>query len=398
MGGAGPRGHRSAPVTPVLFDNGMETPGWKGSTHDLEVDETLRRVVIFFRVLAWAWMLTLVIITLATDDNVDTAVTIGAMALATVWVGVTWWAASARVLGTPWFVAVDGIVALGLGVASTIADAADFFHGGMPMSWLIVAAYAYGFWGAVPASIVLGVEQVLVHIADDKSEVGAAGSLVFLVFAVVVGWGFDALRAGERRLRETEQQLVDEQRATARYEERERLANQLHDSVLQSLLVMRRDAEDPQQIRYLARREERGLRRAIADLRSEHENSFRAALLKVCDDVEDTYRIEVESVIRDDPKAGPRLEAAIQAAKEALVNAAKHSGARSIDLYSEARSDQVTINVRDRGHGFDDEARKTGGGFDNSLISRVREHGGSVSVVTAPGQGTEVTITMGLDE
>ena len=107
--------------------------------HDLEVNETLRRVVIIFRVLAWAWMLTLVIITLVTDDEANVAITLGAMALATVWVGVTVWAARTRVLGAWAFVAVDGIVMLGLGAASTLAGAEDLFHGGMPMSWLVVA-------------------------------------------------------------------------------------------------------------------------------------------------------------------------------------------------------------------------------------------------------------------
>ena len=376
----------------------MDTKQRNAPTHDLEVDDTLRRVVVIFRILSWVWMLTLVIITFVTDDDANIAVTVAALVLATAWVGITWWAARAGFLGTPAFVVLDGIVSLGLGAASFIAGASDFFHGGMPMSWLLVAAYAYGLRGAVPASVALGLEQVIVHIVDDRGPVGAAGSLVFLVFAVVAGWAFDALRAGELRQLETESQLLAEQRASARHEERARLANQLHDSVLQSLLVMRRDAEDPLQVRYLARREERDLRRAIADLRSEHDSSFRAAMLKVCDDIEDTYRVEVESVIRDDPETSAPLEAAIHATKEALVNAAKHSGSNRIDVYSEASPTQMTIYVRDRGRGFDESARKTGGGFDNSLLSRVREAGGSVSVVSSPGQGTEVTITMELSE
>ena len=364
--------------------------------HDLEVNETLRRVVIIFRVLAWVWMLTLVIITLVTDEDAHVAITVGAITLATIWVGVTVWAARAGFLGTWVFVAVDGVVALGLGAASTLAGAEDLFHGGMPMSWLVVAAYAGGFQIAVPASLVLGLEQVIVHVVDGRSLVGSAGSLVFIVFAVVVGWGFDALRAGEERRLQTEAKLIEEQRTSARHEERADLANQLHDSVLQSLLVMRRDAEDPQQIRYLARREERALRRAIADLRSEHDNSFRAALLETCDDVEDTYRIEVQSVIRDDAENTAALQAAVGATREALINAAKHAGVARIDVYAEAGPGGVTINVRDRGSGFAEGERKTGGGLDHSLLERVRDVGGSVSVVSTPGEGTEVTITVGV--
>jgi len=362
--------------------------------HDLEVNDTLRRLVIIFRALAWIWMLTLVIITFITDDGADVALTGGALFIATAWVGVTVWAARSGVLGTAAFLVVDGLVALLLGAASTIAGAEDFFHGGMPMSWLIVAAYAYGTWGAVPASIVLGVEQVIVHVIEGKGAVSAAGSLVFVVFAVVVGWAFDSLRHAERRRMDAEQRLLAERAKRARQEERARLANQLHDSVLQSLLVMRRDAEDAEQIRYLARREERSLRRFIGDLRSEHGNSFRAALFEICDDVEDTFGVDVKSVIRDDAEVTDQLAAAVAAAREALINAAKHSGVDQVDLYAEAGNGAVTIFIRDRGTGFDTTHRKTGGGFDNSLLARVRDAGGSVSVVSAPGQGTEVTITM----
>lgn len=365
--------------------------------YDLEVNDTLRKLVVVFRVLAWIWMLILVVLTLVTDDEASVAVTLAATTLATAWVLVTWWAARSAVLGTVWFVIVDGVVSLGLGLASTLAGADNFFHGGMPMSWMLVAAYAFGARGAIPASLVLFAEQVVVHVVDDRGVVGAAGSLVFVVFAVVVGWAFDALRSAAARQITTEERLLDEQRTRARQAERIRLADHLHDSVLQSLLVMRRDADDPQQVRYLARREERRLRRAIADLRSQHDDSFRAALLALCDDVEDTYRIEIDAIVRDDTAMNPQIDAILHGAREALVNAAKHAGVEKIDLYSETASGTLIINVLDRGRGFDDGNRKHGGGLDHSLVGRITAAGGSVSVVSSPGRGTDVTITMALD-
>ena len=368
------------------------------TTRDLAVDDTLRRVVVYFRILSWVWMSALVIVTLASDDNAQMVAVTISMIAATALTGATIWAARTDRLHRPGWVIGDGVVSLGLGLASTVAGAEDLFHGGMPMSWILVAAYAYGFRGSVVASILLAVEQLGVHLIDDRGPVGAAGSLVFVVFAVVAGQAFDALRTSEIRHADAERRLRDEQRATARHEERARLANRLHDSVLQTLLVIRRDAHDPDQVRYLARREERALRRSIADLRSEHELSFRAQLLDVCDDVEDTFRVHVESVIRDDTQTTPRLEAAIGAAREALVNAAKHSGTDHIDLYAETARNTLTINVRDRGCGFDERSRKTGAGFENSLLARVQEIGGSVTVVSAPGDGTEVTIVMDLSE
>ena len=366
--------------------------------HDLEVDDTLRRVVVTFRVLAWLWMVTLVVITLATDDGARPVVVVVAIAIATVWTGVTVWAARVGFLGTAFFVVVDGVVSLGLGVATTVAEAEDFFHGGMPMSWILVAAYAYGFWGALPASIPLGIEQVIVHFVDGKSAVSAAGSLVFIVFAAILGMAFDALRNVESRRIEAQAQLAEERSERIRHEERANIADQLHDSVLQSLYVIRRDAEDAQQVRYLARRQERALRRKIDEYRSPYANSFRAALLAACDHVEDTYRIEVDAVFRDDAESNDQLEAVVGAAREALANAAKHSGEDHVDLYAEASTSLVTVHIRDRGRGFDAQSSKTDGGMVHSLVQRITDAGGTVAIESRPGARTEVTISMALEE
>ncbi len=370
---------------------------WSGTPRDLEVDETLRRVVVVFRVLSWAWMLTLVILTLVTDEGANAAVVTIAMVIATAWTAATIWAARSRFLGAPAFVAVDGAVALAIGAASSIAGAEDLFHAGMPMSWILVAAYGFGFWGAVPTSVIVGIEQVIVHFVDDRSNVGAAGSLVFIVFAVVLGIAFDALRSAETRRLEVEDRLRTETAERIRHEERADLADRLHDSVLQTLHVIRRDAADTEQVRYLARRQERALRRTIDEYRSPHISSFRAELLELCDQVEDTYRIQVDTVIRDDTAMTTPLESVLGAAREALVNAAKHSGVAQIDLYAEAVPDTLTVHVRDRGRGFDPAAAGGGGGMDHSLISRVEKAGGTVSVESTPGEGTEVIISMGIE-
>ncbi len=138
---------------------------------------------------------------------------------------------------------------------------------------------------------------------------------------------------------------------------------------------------------------------AIADLRSATGNSFRSALRRVCDEVEDTFRVEIEPQFGGgDAEHTERIGAATAATREALVNAAKHSHASRIDVYAEVRGGVLTINVRDRGRGFDDGSRKTGGGLDHSLLERMRAVGGSATVVSAPGQGTEVTITMDITE
>ena len=371
---------------------------WSFEGDDLPVNTTLRRIVLIFRLLGWAWMLMLVVLTLVFDEEADSRIAIAALAAATGWTVLTLWASRSHERLTDLrFVVVDLILVLVVFSASDIAGAEHFFHGGYPMTWVVVAAYAWGLKVAAYGSLFLVVEQVVIDLAGDRGEIPAAGSITFFVFAVVVGWAFEALRDREkerlataRALRAEQERLAEEQRQRARYEERVDLANRLHDSVLQTLVVMHRDAADARQVRYLARRQERELRRTIDEYRSPFENSLRAALLAVCGEIEDLYRVEVDAVIRGDADAGGPFEAAVAAAHEALVNAAKHSGQLTIDLYAELSGAAVEIYVRDTGVGFDMSLDPSGHGLKSSLLERVAAVGGTATVSSEAGEGTEV--------
>jgi signal transduction histidine kinase len=361
--------------------------------HELPVDSTLRGIVLLFRILGWIWLMVLAVLTALVDDNASVPVVTGAATLATAWTGLTLWAAgSSNQIGARWFVVADLVVALVIGAASTIAGAEDLFHGGYPVSTLAISAYRYGLRGALFSSIVLTAEQAVVHLVDGRSFVGLVGSIVFIVFAVILGAGFDALRAQERRLLVTRDELDEANAAEARHSERLELANRLHDTVLQTLGALRRDADDPRQVRYLARRQERQLKRTISEYRSPYAHSARAALQGICDEVEDVYRIEIDAVVRGDADVNTCCEAVLAATQEALVNAAKHSGADKIDLYAELRSDRTQIFVKDRGRGFDPETSATDSGLNHSLIDRVQAVGGAVTLSTSPNGGTEVAI------
>jgi signal transduction histidine kinase len=360
----------------------------------LPVNATLRRVAVIFRLLGWGWLIILGILTLIDDKDATPAIVVGTMALASAWTVVTLLAAKSHAtLSRVGYVIADGIVALLVLSASTAAGAEDFFHGGYPMSWLGVAAYAWGLRGAFIGSLVLAVEQGLVEYIADKPLVPIAGSVTFIVFAVVAGWGFSALRISDRERLEARRRLADESELRARSEERVELANRLHDSVLQTLIVMRRQADDPDQVRYLARRQERQLRHTINEYRSPYENSLRAALLEACGDIEDLYRVAVEAVISGDASADGALGVAALAAQEALTNAAKHSGEAMVFLTADLVEDEAKIFVRDKGRGFD-PGLSHGGGLDNSLKARVDAAGGEVEVRSRPGEGTEISITI----
>lgn len=362
---------------------------------ELPIDPTLRRVVIALRLLAWAWMTLLVIVTMANDLADRPNVVVSAEILATVWTAFFLWVAQSHTrLRSLWFVAADGVVVLALGAASTLAGSTDLFHGGMLTSWLAVTAYAGGLSWSLGGALLLTIEQAIVHDLDNRGAVGTAGSVVFFVMAILLGWAFDEVRGTTERLVAAEHSLSLAEQENARRRERERLANRLHDSVLQTLLAIKRDSDDPGRVRYLARRQERELRSTIDEYRPPSTDTFMAALGLVRDDVEDVFLVEVKAVMRGDAPLDDRLRAVVRATGEALTNAAKHSGSKTIDLYAAADTTGVQVAVRDRGVGFDQSELESESGLHYGIRKRIEEAGGSVAIRSAPDQGAEIVIEM----
>jgi signal transduction histidine kinase len=146
----------------------------------------------------------------------------------------------------------------------------------------------------------------------------------------------------------------------------------------------------------LARRQERELRHWLLD-RSEGTEAatLRAALEQAAAEVEDLYRVRVESVTVGDCPLDERLLATVSAAREALINAAKFAGGEQIDLFAEVTGDSVQVFVRDRGVGFDPaEIPQDRRGVRHSILERMRHHGGRAEVRSEPGRGTEVELVM----
>lgn len=359
-----------------------------------ELEVTLRRMVVVFRFLGWIWMTLLVIVTLVASAPPRLWIVYGSLALATVWTLLTWYMARRRphfLASGAWF-GFDSVVMLAIGAASVASGASELFHGGMPLSYVFVGALWGGLPGSLVAAILLAVEQFAVHVVADLGVVRAAGSIIFFIIAAIVGWTFDRLRDYDLARQRAEGELAAEREAVAAHEARVGLVDKLHDSVLQTFHAIRMGADDPGQARYLARRQERELRRNIEEWRSEHDRSFRAALLAVRDDVEDVHRVEIEAVIRDDAALTPDLEAGIDAAREALTNAAKHSAAESISIFSEVVDGRAMIHVRDSGKGLGEYERAS---VSQKLAKRVETVGGLVAIDSTETAGTEIKITVG---
>jgi signal transduction histidine kinase len=219
---------------------------------------------------------------------------------------------------------------------------------------------------------------------------------VFMVSALVFGWGIDVLRRNDRLRTDALRALEEERRELMLANDRAEIAAHLHDSVLQTLALVQQSAADPRRVTALARGQERELRQWIDQIASPHERSFRAALRQAAGEVEDTFLVKVETVVVGDCSTDERLEAVLHAAREALVNAAKHSGAESVSLYAEVEHDRVTVTVRDRGKGFDPASIfPENRGLADSIVGRMSRNGGTAEVDSSPGGGTEIVLRMG---
>jgi signal transduction histidine kinase len=195
-------------------------------------------------------------------------------------------------------------------------------------------------------------------------------------------------------------ELVNERRARIRERERAEMAAHLHDSVLQTLAMVQRRADDPREVVRLARKQERELRTWLQSGRpgpatATAPETIGAALAELAGELEDLHGVRVEVVqVRDCPH-DESLEPLLLATREAIVNAQRHSGADVVDVYCEVDGDSVRVYVRDRGRGFDPDAiAEDRRGIAESIRGRMARHGGTVELRSAPGEGTEVTLTM----
>lgn len=187
--------------------------------------------------------------------------------------------------------------------------------------------------------------------------------------------------------------LDTERRERIRSQERAELAAHVHDSVLHTLTLIQRNAHDQREVARLARSQERELRTWLYSPRADPDQTFAAAVQKIVGEVEDRHGVPIEVVCVGDTPLDERLAATLQAAREAMVNAAKYAESPTVSVYAEVEGEEVTIFVRDRGKGFDlgripDDRM----GVRGSIIGRMERNGGTATIRTAPGEGTEVRL------
>jgi signal transduction histidine kinase/phage shock protein PspC (stress-responsive transcriptional regulator) len=189
--------------------------------------------------------------------------------------------------------------------------------------------------------------------------------------------------------------LSSERDARIRSQERAEVAAHLHDSVLQTLALVQRRADDPKAVATLARRQERELRAWLFGRTGPSADRLTGALEAVAGEVEADHGVEVDVVAVGDAALDERGRALVAAAREAIVNAAKFGGGGPVSVYAEAGEGGLQVYVRDRGPGFDLAAvppdRR---GVRDSIVGRMERHGGRASIHAAPGAGTEVELVL----
>jgi signal transduction histidine kinase len=242
-------------------------------------------------------------------------------------------------------------------------------------------------WALLGAALIVGGGLVFLWLND---ALAATRDVVLGVVVVLVAGGLILAPWWLRLVRG----LSAERAARIRTQERADVAAHLHDSVLQTLALVQKRADDPRAVATLARRQERELR---AWLNGEPPpgagDTFAALLQRVAAEVEEAHGVAVELVTVGDCPLDERAEVIAAAAREALTNAAKFAPDSPVSLYAECAGGRLEVFVRDRGPGFDlATVPADRRGVRESIVGRMERHGGRAVVHSEAGEGTEVEL------
>lgn len=231
-----------------------------------------------------------------------------------------------------------------------------------------------------------------------QGSVAHLGSVLQAALAVLVGI---TLLAGPYLVRMT-QDLSEERLMRIRAQERAEVAAHVHDSVLHTLTLIQRNAENANEVRRLARAQERDLRtwlykpEGTGKDEADEPTNLADAVRRNAAEIEDKHGVPIEVVVVGDCPLDEKIAAQMQAAREAMVNAAKYGGeGGAVQVFAEVEGKTVFVSVRDRGPGFDlDSIPADRMGVRESIIGRMERNGGTARLRAVPGGGTEVELEM----
>jgi len=248
-------------------------------------------------------------------------------------------------------------------------------------------------WRMVPGVLLIGLAALLAIGLADRY---AGGDSLLQAIALLGVGGWAAALIGSPIIVGYLMRIDRDKAGRAREEERQRFAAHLHDSVLQTLALVQRQAHDPAAVIRLARRQEHALRAWMAGEAELASETLAAALREIVAEVEDEYRMTIElTAIGDRPLDG-KGEALVAAAREALRNTARHAPGAPVYVFCEIARDRAEVFVRDEGPGFDpDTVASERRGIRDAIIGRMAMTGGRATIESTPGEGTEVALVLG---
>jgi signal transduction histidine kinase len=287
---------------------------------------------------------------------------------------------------------------------------------------LLAAGYRWGLketlWTGLVSAVLFNSKDILVLTSTAPagmvdSEFDLDSFIIrmgyFVLFTVMIGY-----------LAERQRTRRAEQAAIAAAAERARLARELHDGVIQSLLgmkmrleVMRRAGSlesaalsELQQNETLLAREVVNLRMLMFELAPSDDNPPELPLLlhDLAVRFEHASGITTRFVAAGEVRqVSPRAcHEIVQIVQESLVNVHKHSGARNALVRLSEKGDHWELTVEDDGQGFDFEGLVTHDALDRAakgpriIKERVRLLGGSLTIESTPGVGAKLTVTLPL--
>jgi signal transduction histidine kinase len=272
----------------------------------------------------------------------------------------------------------------GLGVADSIVWPLAFFAAGL----VLLGGTTFGLEEkrarvAAGVLILIGVVTfVSNNTSGSASTVLAPGAVAIALLLILAPWAWRLAREREA-----------ERAVRIRTEERADFAARVHDSVLQTLTLIQKDPSDA---RRLARRQERELRAWLyPDREPASDATLAGAIDAAAAEIEELHGVRVEVVRTGDAPLDERTQALILAGREAMTNAAKHSGVDEVAVFLDAEGDPISLYVRDRGTGFDPATVAADRrGVAESIRGRMERVGGTARVVSAPGEGTEIELVV----
>ncbi|MEU0387689.1 MacS family sensor histidine kinase [Streptomyces chartreusis] len=387
----------------------------------MSVEQPLWRALTAYRVLTMLYAVGL--FATAYEEFVRPWVAVGYYAVLAVWTLATLPRVANAARCTKRFLAADLTVALTGILLTPVADAHERVQAGgptLPSIWTAGAVLAFAVkggwrWAALASSLVAAANLVE---RGSPARDTVHNVILVCIASIAIGYVVEVARASERTLA----RALEIEAATR---ERERLARDIHDSVLQVLaMVQRRGAViggEAAELGRMAGEQEVALRTLVSGglvpVSRVSEDAAEGAVVRAVDEQPESGPVDLRALLA--PYAGARVSLAEPgapvplvpvAAREvaaavgaALDNVRKHAGEQARAwILVEDEPDEVIVTVRDDGPGIPEgrlaQAEGEGRlGVALSIRGRLRDLGGSAELISVPGQGTEVELKVPKD-